>query len=316
MCEGFQTNIDWDFSAKLDIDDPVSLIKINALCSELGLDIDNSSAPIAWAFELFEKGIISQTETDGLKLDWGNSEAVIELINKIARREGFGRILSEGTKRASQIIGRGSENYTSHIKGQDSIEAIRSDKGWALGCVVAPRGGGHLDGAFQTHRTPNAGDRHSYDSKAQVVFWFERFKAVVDMMGICYFTTVWSDQNLLGPDDLSRLFSAATGVNLNSDELMLIGQRVHNIEKAFNTLHAGFTRAEDYPPKRFMLEPVKEGPNKGERLDENKWGAMLDEYYQIHGWDTKTGWQRAECLDTLGLPEVKNRLSQTNKIPD
>lgn len=314
-CEGFQTNIDWDFSAKLDIDDPEPLIRINALCSELGLDIDNTSAPIAWAFELFEKGIIGPAETDGLRLEWGNSRAVIELIQKIARREGFGKILAEGSKRASEIIGRGSERYVSHIKGQDSIEALRSDKGWALGCVVAPRGGGHLNGAFQSHRTPSAGYRYSYDSKAEIVFWFERFKALVDMMGICYFTTVWSDKDLLDPDDLTRLFSAATGIQLGVEQLLEVGRGVHNVEKAFNTLHAGFTRKDDYPPQRFMIESVKVGPNRGERLDEEKWSEILDKYYLVHGWDPRTGWQRAECVDELGLVEVKRRLRQENKLP-
>lgn len=315
MCEGFQTNIDWDFSAKLDIDDPEPLIKINALCNELGLDIDNTSAPIAWAFELFEKGIIGLDETGGLRLEWGNSQAVIELIRKIARREGFGKILAEGSKRASEIIGRGSERYVSHIKGQDSIEALRSDKGWALGCVVAPRGGGHLDGAFQSDRTVDAGDRYSYDSKAEMVFWFERFKAVVDMMGICYFATVWSDKDLLGLDDLERLFSAATGVQMGADQLMEVGRGVHNVEKAFNTLHAGFTRKDDYPPKRFMIEPVKEGPNKGEKLDGQHWSKMLDQYYKVHGWDLRTGWQRADCLDGLGLIKVRKRLQQEKRLP-
>ncbi|MBS7622277.1 aldehyde ferredoxin oxidoreductase family protein [Candidatus Bathyarchaeota archaeon] len=314
MCEGFQMNVDWDFSAKLDIDDPEALIKINAVCNELGLDIDNTSAPVAWAFELFEKGIVGSAETDGLELKWGDSKMVIELIWKIARREGFGKILAEGSRRASEIIGRGSERYVSHIKGQDSIEALRSDKGWALGCVVATRGGGHLNGAFQSHRTPHAGNPHSYDLKAEAVFWFEKFKAAVDMLGICYFTTVWSDRGLLDQDDLAQLFSAATGIQVDGEQLINVGLQVHNVEKAFNTLHAGFSRRDDYPPERFMTEPVKSGPNRGEKLDRENWNMMLDQYYTIHGWDPETGWQRSECLDKLGLVEVKQRLRQENKL--
>jgi len=314
VSEGFQLNLDWDFAGKLDIDDPVALIKINALCSELGLDIDNASAPIAWAFELFERGIIGTDETDGLKLKWGDADTVIELLKKIARREGFGKVLAEGSKRASEIIGRGSERYVSHVKGQDSIEAIRVDKGWALGCVTSPRGGGHLDGAFQSHRVPSAGDPRSYDSKAESVFWFERFKAIVDMMGVCYFATVWNHSDLLGPDDFVCLFSAATGVSITGDILMRIGQRVHNVEKAFNTLHAGFKRVDDYPPRRFMLESISSGPNKGASLDEAGWSRMLDEYYRLHGWDTKTGWQTAKGLEELGLVEVKEKLDRNAKL--
>ncbi len=314
ICEGFQLNVDWDFSAKLDIDDPVALIKINALCNELGLDIDNSSAPIAWAFELYEKRVIGQNDTDGLKLEWGDVNVVIALLNKIAKREGFGNILAEGSKRASKIIGKGSEKYVSHIKGQDSIEAIRSDKGWALGCVMAPRGGGHLNGAFQSHRTPSASDPHSYDSKSDKVFWFERFKAIVDMVGICYFTTVWSDKALLSVEDFTKLFRTATGISITGKELMQIGQRIHNIEKAFNTLHANFKRKDDYPPKRFMQEPISSGPHKGEKLEEKGWNHMLDEYYRLHGWDIKTGWQTAKCLDKLELVEVKEKLRQSGKL--
>ncbi|KON26658.1 hypothetical protein AC481_06705, partial [miscellaneous Crenarchaeota group archaeon SMTZ-80] len=314
ICEGFQTNVDWDFAAKIDITDPLALMKINALCNELGLDIDNSSAPIAWAFELFEKGIIGTDETDGLKLEWGDSKVVIDLLKKISKREGFGKILAEGSKRASEIIGKGSEKFVSHIKGQDSIEAIRADKGWALGCVTAPRGGGHLDGAFQTYRTPDAGDPHSYNLKAEKVFWFERFKAVVDMMGICYFLTVWSHMDLLGPDDFAKLFNAATGQSIKSADLMLVGERVHNIEKAFNTLHAGFKRKDDFPPKRFMVESISSGPHKGEKLEEKGWNHMLDEYYQIHGWDVLTGWQKSKGLDRLKLSSVKEKLNQYGKL--
>jgi aldehyde:ferredoxin oxidoreductase len=314
-CEGFQANMDLDYSSKLEIDDPIALIKINALCNYLGLDIDNTSGPIAWAFELWEKGIITEEETGGLELKWGDYETVIQLISKIAYRDGFGGVLAEGVKRASEIIGKGSERYAIHIKGQDSIESLRYDKGWALGCVVAPRGGGHLNGAFISLRFPSAGDPSSYEDKASIVFWFEKFKAVVDMLGICYFTTCWSDKDLLTPDDLARLFSKATGKEMGGEQLMRIGQQVHNVEKAFNTLHAGFKREDDYPPKRFIEEPIKSGPFKGERIRREKWERMLDEYYELHGWDRKTGWQTEECLKNLELLEVALKLGKAQRFP-
>ena len=134
------------------------------------------------------------------------------------------------------------------------------------------------------------------------------------MMGICYFATVWSHIDLLGPDDFSSLFNAATGSSLTGDDLMLIGQRVHNIEKAFNTLHAGLKRKDDFPPKRFMHEAIGSGPNKGEKLNEISWNQMLDEYYKLHGWDVKTGWQTSKCLDELDLPEVKEKLYRSDKL--
>jgi aldehyde:ferredoxin oxidoreductase len=145
--EGFHQNMVWDFVGKLDIYHPPAILAIQALCSEYGLDIDNTSGAIAFAFELFEKGIINERDTDGLVLRWGDHNAVLKLIKKMAHSEGFGAVLNQGAYRASKIIGKGAERYAIHIKGQDLAEAIRADKGWALGVVVAPRGGGHLNGA-------------------------------------------------------------------------------------------------------------------------------------------------------------------------
>ncbi len=314
ISEGFQLNVDWDFAGKIDITDGEALLKINTLCNQLGLDLDNSSAPIAWAFELYERGIIGKDETDGLDLIWGDADVVFKLLHKIAKREGLGKILAEGSLRASKIIGRGSVKYISHIKGQDSIEALRSDKGWLLGCITSARGGGHLDGAFQTHKITGAGEPDSYDSKAETVFWFERFKAVVDMMGICYFATVWSDEDLIGTDDLSRLFSTATGISMSGSDLMEIGRTVRNVEKGFNTLHAGFKRSDDYPPERFFKESIASGPNKDRILSKEGVDHMLDEYYGLHGWDRETGWQTTKCLDELELNEVKEQLRSTKKL--
>jgi aldehyde:ferredoxin oxidoreductase len=314
ISEGFQLNVDWDFGGKIDITDGEALLKINTLCNQLGLDLDNSSAPIAWAFELYEKGIIGKDETDGLDLIWGDADVVIKLLHKISKRQGFGKILAEGSLRASKIIGRGSEKYISHIKGQDSIEALRTDKGWLLGCITSARGGGHLDGAFQTHKIPEAGEPDSYNSKAEKVFWFERFKAAVDMIGVCYFATVWSDKDLIGPDDLSRLFSTATGISISGSDLMRIGRIVRNIEKGFNTIHAGFKRSNDYPPERFFKEPIASGPNKGRIVSKEGVDRMLDEYYLLHGWDRDTGWQTSKCLDELELNEVKEKLRSTKKL--
>jgi len=326
-CEGFEENLGWDYMAKLDIDNPVALLKIQATCNQLGLDLDNSSGPIAWVFELFQRGIITEKDTDGLKLIWGDYNTVIKLIKKMAYRSGFGNILAEGVKRASEIIERSSEKYAIHIKGQDLAEGIRAAKGWALGVVVAPRGGGHLDGATMTgiqqiskevgkarFDTPAAGDQRSYEGKAKVVFWFEKFKAIVDMLGMCYFTSLWMDINLLGPEDYAKLFSKATGKKITGNQLMQIGEQVCNIEKAFNTLHKGFKRKDDFPPKRLMKEAINSGPFKGELLEKERWSKMLDEYYNLHKWDKKTGWQTKECLEELGLVEIANILKKAGKL--
>ncbi len=150
--------------------------------------------------------------------------------------------------------------------------------------------------------------------KAERSFWFERFKAVVDMMWVCYFTTAWSAKDLIGLDDFSRLFSTATRVSMPRSNLMRTGRIVRNVEKGFNTLHAGFKRSDDYPPERFFKEPIPSGSNKYRILSKEGVDHMLDEYYELHGWDKERGWQTAKCLDELELNEVKEQLHSTKKL--
>ncbi len=111
------------------------------------------------------------------------------------------------------------------------------------------------------------------------------------MMGIRYFASVWSDKDLIGPDDFSKLFSAATGISMSGGDLMRTGLLVRNVEKGFNTLYANFKRSDDYPPERFFEEPIISGPNKNRMLSKEGVDHMLDEYYELHGWDKETGWQ-------------------------
>lgn len=327
-CEGFQANHTTDYMSKLDITDPHAILQMHALCTQYGLDIDNSSGAISWAFEMFEKGLLTTKDTNGLDLTWGNSEVVLDLIRKIAHREGFGDILADGAKAAADRMGKGHE-YALHIKGQDLAEGIRAAKGWAFGVVVAPRGGGHLDGAplsgmqavseefgERIFGVPTTGKQAVYEGKPQVVFWLEQFKAVIDMFGICYFTSIWDYPDLLELERYVTLFQKVTGKNLSGDELMRIGLQVHNVEKAFNTLHAGFRREDDFPPQRLMEDPIKRGPYQGEVLHQGKWSQMLDDYYTRHGWDKNTSWQTRKGLHSLGLEDVAEKLEQAGKLID
>ena len=325
--EGFHQNLVWNFVGKLEITDPQAVLAIQALCSKFGMDIDNTSGAIALAFDLFEKGIIGEKETDGLKLNWGNHRAVTRLIEKMAYGEGFGAVLNQGCYRAARAIGKGAEEFAFHIKGQDLAEAIRADKGWALGTVVAPRGGGHLNGATMTGMmrispeesmavfgTPYGGEQDTYRGKAKVVYWYELFKSAVDAVGLCYFPSKWVDLRFLGPAEYAELLGAATGKRFTGDDLMYLGRKVHNIEKAFNTLHAGFGVEEDYPPKRFFEEPVKSGPYTGALFTRDEWQTMLEEYYRLHEWDPKTGLQTEAILKELGLGFVLEKLAKAGKV--
>lgn len=272
---------------------------------------------IAWAIDCYQNGLISTKDTDGLVLDWGDHAAIIELIRKIGYRTGFGNILAEGTSGASQLLGKGSERYAFHIKGQDLIEGIRSMKGWALGVVVSPRGAAHTRGALATERskwsesesrqtfgTQTAGIATAYKEKAKALMYMEQANAVWDSLGICFFTANRSNPDGVNPKELALFYSLATGIPMTEDELMNIGERLHNLEKMFNVHHAGFTRKDDYPPKRLMEEPIKSGPLKGEQLLREDWDRLLDDYYDCHGWDRETSWPTRKKLKALDLEEL------------
>ncbi len=204
------------------------------------------------------------------------------------------------------LIGKGSERYAMHIKGMENREYMRSLKGWALGIAVAIRGGGHTTGSVIAE--PNL----SYEGKPEQVIYTERIKAVLDSLGLCHFVY---GPGLIEDDDLAKLVTKATGFDYSVDKLMMIGEAIHNVGKAFNTLNTNFSRADDYPPARLMEEPIKSGPYRGELLDKREWDKMLDKYYQLHGWGTETGLQKKQALEQLGLHELSEELRLAGKLP-
>ena len=322
-CHKAEANSVWNFGGRLAMDDVNGILKAQEECCQLGLDIDNTSGVIAWAIDCYQNGLISADDTDGLALDWGDHGTIIELIRKIGYRTGFGNTLAEGSFKASQMVGKGTDRFAFHIKGQDLIEGIRSMKGWALGIVVSPRGAAHTRGALATERskwseaesrktfgTQTAGIATSYDDKAKALMYMEQANAVWDALGICFFTANRSNPDGVNPGELAWFYTLATGIDLSEDELMKAGERLHNLEKMFNVHHAGFTRDDDYPPKRLMEEPIKSGPLKGERLLKKDWDRLLDDYYDCHNWDKQTSWPTREKLKALDLEEYMEALEK------
>ncbi|MEM2018441.1 MAG: aldehyde ferredoxin oxidoreductase family protein [Zestosphaera sp.] len=327
-CVGLQANAGYGFGPRFDIDDPSVIIKANALCNELGLDIDNAATIISWIFELYNKGLISREEVDGLELTWGCGDALLEMLRKLAYREGIGDILAMGFKQATLLIDRGSGYYAMQVKNQGIIDSVRTAVAWGFGHFTSIRGARHLDGSPTTEArdyTPDqslklfgvatASLQTVYEGKARLVFWFENFKAVTDALGICYFATYWGNAlELLGPDDYAKLYYAVTGEEIASSELLLIGRKIREYEKAFNTIHANFTRTDDMPPPRVFVEEVKSGKLKGLKIDRKKYDEMLSEYYNLHGWDENTGLQKRETLLELGLQDIVSKLEKYGKL--
>ena len=324
--EGLQGNDPHNFGAKLNIFDARSILKGHQICNDLGLDEDNACGTLAWAFECYQRGIIGVNETDGLKLEWGNTDVVFELLYKMALRDGFGDILAEGSRRAAKIMGVG-QDYSINIKGQDLMESLRSSIGWALGTVVSARGGGHTRGAANESRLQNLSEKKcveifgipeisskaSYHNKEKLVIYFERLEAVLDCLGLCSFTNSIRVDMLL-PEDYAELFSLATDIKMDKETFMYWGERVHTLEKCFNVLHRGWTRKHDLPPDRFFTVSIVNGPEKGQKLDRIEWNKLLDNYYQLHDWDIITGWPKKQTLLRLDLDDLVPVLEEYNKL--
>jgi aldehyde:ferredoxin oxidoreductase len=328
ITESNQWEVVSTIQGRLAVQEPAFMLKANALCNQYGLDVDSVGGPIGWAMECYEKGILDERLTDGLKLNWGNEEVILELIRKIAYREGFGDILAEGCARAADIIGPDSVYYAMHIKGLDLYETCRGAMGWSLGATTSTRGGGHTTGgpvietmgdldvkkAKEVYGIDNAHKPQEYEGKAALVTYGEMLQRANNCLGVCHYNTAYFDPNLPALKELAELYSAATGWETSVADLKRIMTKVVNLEKALNLRFTDFDRDDDLPAPRELQEPIKTGSLAGWRIDKDKYNKMLDEYYDLHGWDRETSYPRRQTLIDLGLEYVADDLAKIGKL--
>lgn len=310
--------------------EPTFMVKANAYCNQMGLDIDAAGGAIGWAMECFQRGILDEKDSGGMRPEWGDSEIVLELIRKISHREGFGNLLAEGSARAADIVGRESAYYAMHIKGQDLYEPCRGSLGWSLGTTTSTRGGGHTTGAVIDYRPYSKGPGKEkasliygvdnpftaleYDGKAKMITYQEVLHRMCNCLGICHMNTIHWDIEFLDLPQLAQLYSSATGWDVTVEDLTYMAKRQINLEKAFNLRHTDFDRKDDMPTPRDMNEPIPSGRLKGWKMDRDKYNKMLDEYYDLHGWDRQTSFPKRKTLEDLGLEYVADDLSKINKL--
>lgn len=310
--------------------EPTFMYKVNAYCNQLGLDVDAAGGPIGWAMECYQRGIIDEKDTGGLRLEWGDDAVILELIREISHREGFGNILAEGCARAADLIGRESGYYAMHIKGQDLYEPCRGSLGWSLGTTTSTRGGGHTTGAVYDLRPIRTEEEREkarrifgvenpytpveYEGKAKMVTYMEALHRINNCLGVCHFNTIHQDINQMDLPELAELYSAATGRDTSVEDLKRLAMKQLNLEKAFNLRHTTFDRTNDLPTPRDMKEPIPGGKAAGWKMDEAKYNEMLDEYYDLHGWDRETGFPKREALVALGLEDVADDLEKIGKL--
>ncbi|UCH08382.1 MAG: aldehyde ferredoxin oxidoreductase family protein [Deltaproteobacteria bacterium] len=291
-----------------------SAIYATELCNRYGIDTISAGSYIAWAMELYQRGIIDDSAV-GYPLRWGDQKAIIKLIHQIARREGFGDVLAEGV-RSSEVFGNEGNRFLLQIKNLPiEMTDERAPKSFALGMATGTRGACHMRsrpsldviGLPETLLENLYGGEVSssyldYGGKGRMVWWHERLNALCDALGVCRFLSVFSSPHAPQAQQFSELIYRAFGENYSSQDLWDVGERICTLERLI-LIGNGLGRPDDTLPSRYFDEPVQEGPAKGEFIDRIQFTQILDEYYDLHGWD-KLGVPREATLKYLGLKGI------------
>jgi aldehyde:ferredoxin oxidoreductase len=301
-----------------------AVLYMRNLSNQLGIDFMEAGYCVAWAMECYQRGIITKEEADGLDLTWGNYDAAIELIKKIAYRDGFGNLFAYGIDKAAEKIKKGSEKFALTVKGL-SLESM-PQRGFytaALGVAVSEQGPDHT--RWYPPYPPNPriappevlkelkvdidlekGFKNTLaEGKGKLVKFLEDRSAIVESLPSCVFAPRGRLSFDLHP--WNDLLAAATGWDFSYEEMFVIAERIRAVERAFN-IRCGFRRKDDRPPRRMLYEAVPEcnyGP-----IGEENMKLMLDEYYEARGWDKKTSIPKKKKLQELGLEQIAEELER------
>lgn len=308
------------------VDDLAAVCKAHELCQRLGLDTISTGNTIAFAMECYERGLIGPEQTDGLDLRFGNAEAMVALVERIGRREGFGRVLGEGVARLAQYIGPEAEAFAMHARGQEfPMHEPRVRASLALAYSVSPTGAEHVEAphdiqfekvspAFETFRLLGVHEPMPVDElslrKVKAFYRLQHLWGLFNSLGMCIFCA-----QPIGPltlPELVDLVRASVGWDVTLEELVLVKDRHTAMSRLFN-LREGMTCADDALPRR-MFEPIASGPKEGKRLSPEVFRQALQWYYEEAGWDEE-GMPKEETLRALDLDwalpilqEVRGRL--------
>lgn len=286
------------------VDDLQAVSYAAHLCNLYGMDTISCGATIAFAMECYEKGYITKEDTAGVELVWGDKYALVKMVEQIALGEGLGPLLALGTRRMAERIGQDALDFAVQVKGMElPMHDARAFFSWASNYATSPRGGCHLHGMSAIYENkqdpiPEWGltgyyPRHSDEGKARITRFAQDWAHILDSMVICYFATF-----TLQPSDLAALIHYATGYEYTPEELLLIGDRINALHRAYN-YRCGMRREDDRLPAR-ALTPVAAGGAAGKVPNLE---YQLNEYYALRGWEADGRPKREELL-RLGLAEV------------
>jgi len=308
VSEGPDYETIWSLGGNLANTDIGALIAADSLCDKLGLDTVSAGNTIGFAYELYQRGIITSKDTDGLELNWGDPAPMMTLLEKISRRDGFGKLLGEGTKRAAEKIGKGAQDYAIQVKGLElPAYEPRAVKGYGLILATANIGASHMYGRSRDELAGKK-DKLTEVDKGQDAAQAEILQATQDSVVQCSFSPVTG----FNAQQRSQLLVTATGFKEFADPAYVekIGERTLCLERCFN-VREGFDRKDDTLPKRMRTEQLKDaGPATGQvfkNLD-----GLLDEFYDALGY-TRRGIPSEAKLKELGLDWVVKDIKKFTK---
>ena len=287
----------WALGPLCGVSDKEAIVYANWLCDAYGVDTISTGVIVSFVMELYERKILKSEDIDGIDAEWGSSEALLKLVEKICRGDGVGRELRLGVKKLS--VKYGCEDVAMHVKGLEMPGyEPRAAKGMGLGYATSDRGACHLR-AYTADKEllayGGAVDPVKVDGKAKLVVDYQNEKALIDSTGICFFASF-----ALSFREIGEMLATATGLPLDeADTLRTIGERVYNLTRLFN-VREGVRRKDDCLPRRLLKEHMPEGPAKGSTVELDK---MLNEYYVLREWD-ENGIPKSETIKRLNLDAI------------
>jgi aldehyde:ferredoxin oxidoreductase len=300
----------WALGPSCGVDRLDAIIEAMRLCNHYGIDGISTGVTIGFAMDLFENGILTTENTDGLDLTFGNHEALVEMVKKIGSRDGWlGTALGEGTKRAAEKIGKGADAYACHIKGLELPGYdLRGLKTAALGFAVSFRGACHLRSGAYSPDVKGSVNRFAIEKgRGKIILDNEDVYNVIDSLILCKFSRgTYYD----GMDDMTKYYNLATGFDLTPEELTKAGERINNLARLYNIREGVGTRDYDTLPPKIMKVPIPDkGVAHGAVVNQEEFDLGLDDYYSVRGW-TKNGVPTMKKLKELGLEKYASLVKE------
>ena len=294
----------WALGPNCGVDKLDAIIKAAELCNYYGLDATSTGVAISFLMDCHENGILSHEELDGIDAHFGNADALVQLVEKIGKREGIGDILADGVKVAAEKIGKNSIQLAQQIKGLEVPGYdLRCLKTTALSFAVSFRGADHnRSGAYSMELKGKVDRLKAEKGRGKLVKDAEDIYALIDSLIIC--------KNAKGTlykkiEEMAKLYNLVTGIEMTTEQLGIAAERISTLAKLIN-IREGFSRKDDTLPWKVMNQPItEEGPAKGAVVTQEELDLLLDDYYQARGWNAD-GIPTKDTLQKLGLQDYQN----------